>query len=67
VGRTRTGTGGTNQNGTKLLSRRFVRMCSSLCLLLEHMDLFIQLRDETLQVVELVGGRHCVSVVMQRW
>ena len=52
-----TGTGWTNENGSKLLSGCFWRV-RLLALGLECMYLVVELSNERLQVLQLIGGRH---------
>jgi hypothetical protein len=57
----RTGAGRTNEDGTELLCWRPGPLHGVLCSVLERVNLFVQLRDETLEVLELVGRCHFVS------
>ena len=64
-GGTRTGAGRTNEDGAQLLSGRLGPLRGVLCLsFLERVDLFVELGDETFEVLELgvvVRGCHCAS------
>lgn len=61
-GRTRTGTRRTNEDRTELLRWRLGPSHSALFSLLERTNLFVQLRDEALEILELAGRSHGVSV-----
>ena len=55
----RTGAGRTDEDGAELLCWR-LGLHGVLCSVLERVNLFVQLRNKTLEVLELVGGCHCV-------
>ena len=57
----RTGAGGSDEDGAELLCWRLGPLDGVRFSLLEHLNLFVQLRNEAFEVLELVGRRHSVS------
>lgn len=66
---TRTSARRSDEDRAKLLRGRLGPLRNRLCSLLEHANLFVQLRDETLEVLNLAGRCHFASRDMgdEKW